>query len=597
MKKQKPSIPAACLENHLGILGKTGSGKTIVSKGLVEYLLIQKERVCIFDPTGVWYGLRTMADGKTPAFDIPIFGGPRADVQLNDKQGDVLGELIGSSDTSAIVDVSSMKVKERTKFFTDFAETLYRVNQGKLYLILDEADCFAPQGKVLSPQAGEMLHATNNLLARGRSRGLNITLICQRPAKLHKDSLSQVETLIAMKLKAPQDRKAVKEWIDDCADPELGKEVLQSLPNLAVGSGWVWGAEQDVLKKQQFPMIQTADTSAGPNSKKIVLKKIDLATIQEKMDTAVQAIIVEDPRYLKNEILKLKRELEAKPKGNASAEELARAYKEGYDAGHDDGVFDGAVKMFNELRNGITTTLDTLSKNAAMNPKSKPRTPAQRRAAVQSAVSSVMVERPLNIHGHVKLKEVRGETVGRKNLPSNELTKAYDILLPEKKLNRGSTDLSKAGRKILNVLAQYNDGRSKVQVAMIAGYSSKSGSFNTYLSSLRSAGYIGGNGECLMITNEGLAALGDFEPLPSGEELFNHWYNFLGSGSGAKRILETLINLYPANIGKERLGEEVGMSPNSGSFNTYLSKLNSLELIERKGGMLQASHNLFQNAA
>ena len=61
-------------------------------------------------------------------------------------------------------------------------------------------------------------------------------LISQRPAKLHKDSLTQVETLVAMRLIAPQDRDAVSDWIADQADKDQGKEIV-ACPDLSRASG------------------------------------------------------------------------------------------------------------------------------------------------------------------------------------------------------------------------------------------------------------------------------------------------------------------------------------------------------------------------
>jgi DNA helicase HerA-like ATPase len=52
-------IPDEALNSHIGILGKTGSGKTYTAKGLVERLLAARRQVVIIDPTGAWYGLRT----------------------------------------------------------------------------------------------------------------------------------------------------------------------------------------------------------------------------------------------------------------------------------------------------------------------------------------------------------------------------------------------------------------------------------------------------------------------------------------------------------------------------------------------------------
>jgi hypothetical protein len=43
----------------------------------------------------------------------------------------------------------------------------------------------------------DMLHAANNLIGLGRSRGLRIVQFSQRPARVH-NSLTQVESPVAM---------------------------------------------------------------------------------------------------------------------------------------------------------------------------------------------------------------------------------------------------------------------------------------------------------------------------------------------------------------------------------------------------------------
>lgn len=67
-------------------------------------------------------------------------------------------------------------------------------------------------------------------------------LITQRPAAIHKNVLTQANALIAMRLPAPQDRKAVEEWIKGQADAEEGRAVLASLSRLQRGEGWVSSA-------------------------------------------------------------------------------------------------------------------------------------------------------------------------------------------------------------------------------------------------------------------------------------------------------------------------------------------------------------------
>jgi DNA helicase HerA-like ATPase len=68
-------IPEAALAQHVAVVGKTGSGKTFRAKGEVERLLQKRQRVCVIDPTGAWYGLKSSADGKSAGFPIVIFGG------------------------------------------------------------------------------------------------------------------------------------------------------------------------------------------------------------------------------------------------------------------------------------------------------------------------------------------------------------------------------------------------------------------------------------------------------------------------------------------------------------------------------------------
>jgi uncharacterized protein len=302
-------IPDKALVQHIAILGKTGSGKTYAAKGITESLLRAGKRVCVIDPTGVWWGLRSNASGTGPAFPIVVFGEEHADVPLGQGHGHAIAEIIGTTDISAVLDTRHMGVGERTRFFADFAETLLRKNKGPLHIIIDEAHLFAPQGRVSDPQSGKMLHAANNLVSLGRGVGLRIVLITQRPAKLHKDSLTQAETLIALRLIAPQDRRAVEDWIGEWADPKQGKELLSSLPSLPTGEGWIWAPELGVLKRAKFPKIQTYDSSRAPDGGRteIVLANIDLPAIQARLETVAKETLENDPKRLRARIAELQK--------------------------------------------------------------------------------------------------------------------------------------------------------------------------------------------------------------------------------------------------------------------------------------------------
>lgn len=143
----------------------------------------------------------------------------------------------------------------------------------------------------------------------------------------------------------------------------------------------------------------------------------------------------------------------------------------------------------------------------------------------------------------------------------------------------GASEPLKAGeRKILTVLAQYPEGRTKRQLAILTGYAPGGGGFNNHLGALRSKGLMAGEGDGPMQINEAaLAALGDHEPLPRGRALLEHW---LGQLDKAPRlILAHLASSWPDHVGKRELAEAVGYESSGGAFNNALGKLRTLQLI------------------
>jgi uncharacterized protein len=154
----------------------------------------------------------------------------------------------------------------------------------------------------------------------------------------------------------------------------------------------------------------------------------------------------------------------------------------------------------------------------------------------------------------------------------------------------GPLKLSSGERRILTALAQYPDGRTKVQVAVLTGYAANGGGFNNYLGALRSRELIEGNGDRLMITEAGIQALGSWEPLPKGSALIDYWRGRLGKAE--RLILETLAEEYPRALAKEEVAAKAGYEANGGGFNNALSRLRTLELVQGRGD-LRANENLF----
>jgi uncharacterized protein len=126
------------------------------------------------------------------------------------------------------------------------------------------------------------------------------------------------------------------------------------------------------------------------------------------------------------------------------------------------------------------------------------------------------------------------------------------------------------------------------------------GAFNNYLSSLRSRGYITGRDQ-LQITPAGVAALGDFEPLPTGIALQDYWLSQLGQAE--RSILQVLLAAYPSVLDKETIAANTAAyktdgqpyASGGGGFNNAISRLRTLELIDGTKVALKASDILFEN--
>jgi uncharacterized protein len=257
-------LPDAALDADIAILGKKGRGKTFTAKGLVERLLTLGRRVLVLDPLSVWWGLKASADGKSPGFPIAVFGGPKADIPISPTSGRALGQLFAGAPISAVLDMGEMRKAEQARLVADLLDHLFTVNREPLWLVLEEADAFAPQQPM-----GDMtrvLGEVDRIARRGRAFGFRLISITQRPAKLNKDVLTQLSTLIAMGVTSPQDRDAIKAWVDGNADRDKARAVYDSLAQLRVGEGWIWAPDHDLLKRVKFPPIATLDTSKTPKA-------------------------------------------------------------------------------------------------------------------------------------------------------------------------------------------------------------------------------------------------------------------------------------------------------------------------------------------
>ncbi len=155
--------------------------------------------------------------------------------------------------------------------------------------------------------------------------------------------------------------------------------------------------------------------------------------------------------------------------------------------------------------------------------------------------------------------------------------------------------LGRCERAILTVLAQHGP-RTKSQIGILAGYSSKSGGFRNALSTLRTGRFIYDSDGRLAITTDGHQVLGDVEKLPRGRDLLEYWKANAG-GLCERTILDVLAAAYPQRLPKDRIAAETARfrddgepySASSGGFRNALSRLRTLELVNGKSELSLAS--------
>ncbi|MEU0497912.1 DUF87 domain-containing protein [Mycobacterium sp. NPDC006124] len=540
------TMPVDAVTATYAILGKKGRGKTYTASVLAEELMDAGCLICVIDPTGVWHGLRSSADGREAGYPVVILGGDHADIALRPDQGAVIAELIAQQRFPAVLDLSLMRKAERRAFAADFLETLYWRNREPLHLIIDEADEFAPQR---APAGIErLLGATEDIVRRGRVRGLGVTLCTQRAAALHKTVLSQIDSLIALGVTAPQDVNTISEWVAQHAEEGQAREVRQSLPSLPVGQAWVWSPEWlGVTQRITVRRRRTFDSSSTPKAgarrhTAITWAPVDVDGLRRRLDDTTedqQATPGARGQQAQTEIDRLRRQLAAEQARVAQVQRV-----------------EVPVLSGEEMR-ALTEAVTRL-----------------RDVGQQIIAAATTVERALAATEAVM---TRASDTSPDREPPPEPAVAPATAVGE---GAGDARLSLAHRQILTVLAQHGQ-RTTNQVALLTGRSHKGGGYRNALSTLRSGGLIEGRGD-IRITDAGRLALGSWEPLPPpGPGLIDWWAQQLDKAP--RLILQYLANNAHRNVPIAEVANATDYSSAGGGFRNAISRLRSLDLATGRG--------------
>ena len=555
-------FPLEAVTETIAILAKRGSGKTYCAAVLVEEMVKAGLPVVVVDPIGVWWGLRSNAKGDGPGLPVVIFGGDHADLPLGENMGAAIADLIVEQRFPAVLDLSLLSKGAGRRFMTAFAERLFHRNREALHLILDEADAWAPQRAADGGQ--RLLGAIEDLVRRGRARGLGMTLITQRPAVLHKDVLTQCEVLVALRMTGPRDVAAIDEWIRLHADEAEAKKLKASLPALPIGTAWVWSPGWlGTLQQIKVRRRETFDSSATPRvgQKRIepsARAAVDLEALRQQLQSQVEAEIANDPQTMARQIADLKAQLRARPQSVERVEVPVEIIVER--VVEKPILAPGEVERLEEKARDMLALAKDLGNLggeilAKLNELNAPKV-APKPAAKPMAAPTPKAPRP-------------------QPAPATPATSKTKIAHDEKP--------SRPQQRILDALATFAAlGLADVarsNVAVWSHQSPKSGGFTNNLGALRSAGLI----EYPTSGRVALTALGSshaepVEALMTRAQLHDSWCSYLSGPQ--ERIVRALIEIYPDALSRADLADVTEQSANSGGYSNNLGALRSLGLVD-----------------
>jgi len=589
-KVQKAYLtPEGLLSTHTALIASSGGGKSQALRLILEETFGLMPHIVI-DVEGELRTLREKYDYIIASADED------GDVLAHPKSARLLARRLLELNASCIIDISELKPDQKVEFVKEFVHALINAPKkllvGQRLIVIDEAQEFCPETKSRGMASRDELI---DGLSRGRKRGLNFILASQRLAKVSKDALSECRNKFYGFCNLLADRKRAMEDLGFTSKKD--QELFRALD---VGQFYAVGpaiSKREVIKVQFHKKTKTTHPHPGsgilvhtppPKTKvKKLLKGLQDLPEQAKKEAKDLREAQLHIKGLEAQIRSLERSTKA---GGASEADIKKARSEGFQEGQNVAI-DAWQDQYNELleqarlvedgqalieqniheaANRINDTLLEL-KNAAKEVRRTTKVKARKAKAWPRKVPK-------------KAQSTPAMTVVRAAPHAEPIPMSVDV--------GDYSGITGGAKRLVEVLVNCRPARfTKPQWGSLANLKHTSGTFSTYLSKLRTAGLVSEENGLFAPTPEAVAWIGDnITPPQNNGEVVEMWCNALG-GTPAKMI-RVLRGEFPDDISREEMGEQIGVSPTSGTFSTYLSKLRSNGLVEVNGQNLRAGDPL-----
>jgi len=489
--------------------------------------------------------------------------------------------------TSAVIDILELDRKTaRAPYVRDFLSSLISIPKSlyrPLLVIIDEAHGLCPENA-----ESVATEAVIRLMDLGRKRGFCGILATQRLSKLDKDAAAECGNILIGRTSAIDIKRAA----ELLGVPQSERNAFTRLRDgewLGFGPAMEGAKRDDGVFHFQAASVQTTHPKAGkhhklaPPAAPAAIKRIlpELADLARRDDA--DPLTLDEAKQQTTTLRKRIKELERQ------ASKPAEAAGAPAHAAERQALRKHAAELHNQLitrerqwqraAKALGERLQQINKLAAGNGIVLPDLLDQSKSRTATAASA-----PVAGEGKTsdRLTSTAERSPGAPGAPRDRSPRQ-----PSSGSEPSSLPIGE--RRVLSALIQYPDGLRREQLTVLTAY--KRSSRDTYLQRLRERGFIAGDGERVRATDEGIAALPDAEPLPTGKDLQDHWLARLPEGE--KRILRTLIEAYPESIDRDALSESTGYKRSS--RDTYLQRLRAKELILETGrGEVSATPRLFE---
>lgn len=543
------------IDTRMLVQANSGGGKSWMLRLLAEGIG-QVVPITLLDTEGEFASLRENLDILLVGRDLPCNISTAAPLALK------LQEAMVSAQVD-LYDLNHQNRREYVRRFLDSMMSLPRRMWTPRVVFVDEAHTMCPEGS--SSVASDAVAA---LMCQGRKRDFCGIMATQRLSKLDKDAAAEANNVLIGRTTLDVDQKR--------AGQILGFSTDQTRTLRELDEGWFYGFGPAFNHKGVFKfksgVVKTthgreASRATLPNPSRAMGAAIsELANLAEK--AKVEVLDIDAARAKIGELtraLAAAQKAQAAPAAVDPAQIEAIRHQARIDAAN--GLASIIAGRANQIRDMGIDIAATIKEKFAEHERFL-------RETVSCTVKAVEANRPA------------GVTVTIRSGPTT--TKAYTPRTPSG--GNGHSAVTGGERSVLIACAQHEGGCDREQIGILTGY--KRSTRDAYIQRLRTKGYLD-DGETIAATEAGIDALGDFDRLPTGDDLRMYWLARLPEGE--RRVLESVCEAYPKAVSREAIGELTDYKRST--RDAYIQRLGTRKLVKCDRDGVIASELLFGGAA